>query len=90
MRRTEYRQDNSGRTRPRNSRRPPTTSRLTVLGAVYPEFNELCGWYAFYPQHLRCFVDKERVGAQPGGYYGGWVTSDLVGPIKGGPGTKGW
>ena len=61
-----------------------------VLGAVYPEFNELCGWYAFYPQNLNCFIDQDRVGAQPGGYYGGWVTSDLVGPIKGGPGTEGW
>jgi uncharacterized protein (DUF427 family) len=61
-----------------------------VLDAVYPEFGELCGWYAFYPQHLSCFINQERAGAQPGGYYGGWVTSDLVGPIKGAAGSDGW
>ena len=61
-----------------------------VIEAVYPEFGELCGWYAFYPQKLNCFIDEERVGAQPGGYYGGWVTRDIVGPIKGEPGTKSW
>lgn len=61
-----------------------------VLEGVYPEFAELSGWYAFYPQYLGCFIDQERVGAQPGGYYGGWVTTDLVGPIKGAPGTEGW
>ena len=37
-----------------------------------------------------CFVDEERVVPQPGGFYGGWVTADLVGPFKGGPGTLGW
>jgi uncharacterized protein (DUF427 family) len=61
-----------------------------VIEAVYPEFGELCGWYAFYPQKLNCFIDEERVGAQPGGYYGGWVTRDIVGPIKGEPGTESW
>ena len=61
-----------------------------VLTAVYPEFAELSGWYAFYPQYVSCFIDAERVGAQPGGYYGGWVTADLVGPIKGLSGTESW
>ncbi len=37
-----------------------------------------------------CFVGEERVEPQPGGFYGGWVTSNLVGPFKGGPGTAGW
>jgi len=37
-----------------------------------------------------CFVDKERVTPQPGGFYGGWITSDVEGPFKGGPGTAGW
>jgi hypothetical protein len=35
-------------------------------------------------------VDGERVEAQPGGYYGGWITSAPTGPFKGGPGTGGW
>jgi len=27
---------------------------------------------------------------QEGGFYGGWITSRVVGPFKGGPGTLGW
>jgi uncharacterized protein (DUF427 family) len=38
----------------------------------------------------RCTVDGEEVVPQPGGFYGGWVTSDVVGPFKGGPGSMGW
>ncbi|MET0830195.1 MAG: DUF427 domain-containing protein [Microbacterium sp.] len=38
----------------------------------------------------RCAVDGEVVVPQPGGFYGGWVTSDIVGPFKGDPGTRGW
>ncbi|MGK7869533.1 DUF427 domain-containing protein [Falsiroseomonas sp. E2-1-a20] len=37
-----------------------------------------------------CRVDEEVVLPQPGGFYGGWITSELVGPFKGGPGTMGW
>ena len=35
-------------------------------------------------------LDGERVVPQPGGFYGGWMTSEIVGPVKGGPGTWGW
>ena len=46
---------------------------------------------AFYPGLMdECTLDGEHVEAQPGGFYGGWVTSDLVGPFKGGPGTRDW
>ena len=46
---------------------------------------------AFYPQQMdACYVDGERVQPQPGGFYGGWITSDVVGPFKGGLGTAGW
>jgi uncharacterized protein (DUF427 family) len=46
---------------------------------------------AFYiPRVDECFVDEERAQPQPGGFYGGWVTSDLAGPFKGGPGSGGW
>lgn len=38
----------------------------------------------------RCTVDGETVTPQPGGFYGGWVTADIVGPFKGEPGTMGW
>jgi hypothetical protein len=45
---------------------------------------------AFYPSRVECFLDDERAGAQPGDFYGGWVTSDLAGPFKGAAGTLGW
>jgi len=37
-----------------------------------------------------CLVDGERVVPQPGGFYGGWITSDVSGPFKGEPGSSGW
>jgi len=47
--------------------------------------------FAFYPQRVdACYVDGERVQAQEGDFYGGWITSDIKGPFKGGPGTSGW
>jgi uncharacterized protein (DUF427 family) len=46
---------------------------------------------AFYPGRVeRCLVDDEVVIPQPGGFYGGWVTSRVTGPFKGAPGTMGW
>jgi uncharacterized protein (DUF427 family) len=37
-----------------------------------------------------CLVDGEVVHAQEGGYYGGWITSRVTGPFKGGAGSRGW
>ena len=46
---------------------------------------------AVYPARMdRCTVDGEVVRPQEGGFYGGWVTSSVVGPFKGGPGSWGW
>ena len=45
---------------------------------------------AFYPADLTCSVDGQRVRPQPGGFYGGWITPELAGPFKGGPGSEGW
>jgi uncharacterized protein (DUF427 family) len=46
---------------------------------------------AFYPGRVdAASVDGERVEAQPGDFYGGWITADIEGPFKGGPGTAGW
>ncbi len=46
---------------------------------------------ALYPGRVeRCLVDGEVVRPQPGEFYGGWVTSKVVGPFKGAPGTWGW
>ncbi len=38
----------------------------------------------------RCTVGGEVATPQPGGFYGGWVTSTVVGPFKGVPGSWGW
>ena len=57
---------------------------------TFAEFLDIEGWYAFYPNQLSCHVGDELVTAQPGGYYGGWVTRDLKGPIKGEPGSGHW
>ena len=45
---------------------------------------------AFYPGRVVCIVDGERVRAQDGDFYGGWVTDDIAGPWKGPPGTAHW
>jgi uncharacterized protein (DUF427 family) len=46
---------------------------------------------AFFPDRVdECWVDEERARPQAGGFYGGWITSDLDGPFKGEPGTGGW
>ena len=46
---------------------------------------------AFYPSRVEaCYVDGEKVQAQEGDFYGGWITSNLKGPFKGRPGTWGW
>jgi uncharacterized protein (DUF427 family) len=76
--------------------------RLTVNGKTA----EQAAWYyprpsapyaaikehiAFYPGKMdACYVDGERVTPQPGDYYGGWITSEIVGPFKGDPGTLDW
>ena len=60
----------------------------------YPEptaaFEAIAGWFSFYPGKVACHVGDERVRPQQGGFYGGWVTAEIVGPYKGEPGTAGW
>lgn len=53
-------------------------------------YEVLKDYAAFYSDQLDCSVDGERVQAQPGAFYGGWVTGDIVGPWKGEPGTSHW
>jgi uncharacterized protein (DUF427 family) len=46
---------------------------------------------AFYPGRVHaCYVGDERVTPQEGDFYGGWITSEIQGPFKGAPGTRGW
>jgi uncharacterized protein (DUF427 family) len=48
-------------------------------------------YVCFYASKMdACYVGDEQVKAQEGDFYGGWITSDIVGPFKGGPGTWGW
>ena len=77
-----------------------------VTLAVDEQHSENAGWYyheptqaylsikdhvAFYPSRVgACHVDGERVKAQAGDFYGGWITPDITGPYKGGPGTTWW
>ncbi|MFQ3583174.1 DUF427 domain-containing protein [Chloracidobacterium validum] len=61
----------------------------------YPQptapFAPLAGHIAFYARAMdACFVDDEQVVPQPGDFYGGWITKDIVGPFKGVPGSWGW
>lgn len=56
----------------------------------FPEFGSIAGYLSFYPAKVACTVDGEVVRPQPGGFYGGWITDELVGPFKGEPGTGGW
>ena len=53
-------------------------------------FDVIRGFIAFYPGRIDCFLDGERVRAQAGRFYGGWITSEVVGPFKGEPGTGHW
>jgi uncharacterized protein (DUF427 family) len=56
-----------------------------------PGFEAIAGHLAFYASHVdECRVGDEQVQAQEGDFYGGWITSRIVGPFKGGAGTLGW
>lgn len=61
----------------------------------YPQpsagYEALVDHVAFYPGRMDlCTVDDETVVAQPGDFYGGWITSRVTGPFKGVPGSRGW
>lgn len=58
--------------------------------APFDDAAPLAGHLAFYASLVEAYVAGERVRPQPGGYYGGWITSELVGPFKGEPGSHGW
>jgi len=54
-------------------------------------FEQIRDAVAFYPGRMdACLLDDEEVVAQAGDFYGGWITSDIVGPFKGDAGTSGW
>lgn len=61
---------------------------------LYPKpkaaFEAIEGFVAFFGGRAECFVGGERVEPQPGRFYGGWITSEIVGPFKGESATLGW
>ena len=70
-------------------------ARSAAAAWTYPDprapYAALRDHVAFYPGRVdACRLDDELVAPQPGDFYGGWVTADLVGPFKGARGTAGW
>ena len=56
-----------------------------------PKYVQLRDYLAFYAGRVdECLVDGQKVHPQAGDFYGGWITPDVVGPFKGGPGTNHW
>lgn len=56
-----------------------------------PGYEVITDHVSFYPGRVdEAWVDGHRVMPQPGDFYGGWITPEIVGPFKGGPGTFGW
>ena len=56
-----------------------------------PGYEAIRGHLAFYAAKVdEAWVGDEQASPQPGGFYGGWVTSRIVGPMKGEPGSEGW
>jgi hypothetical protein len=59
--------------------------------APNPGYEAIQGYLAFYAGRIdEAWVGDELATPQPGRFYGGWVTSRIVGPIKGEPGSAGW
>jgi uncharacterized protein (DUF427 family) len=60
----------------------------------YPQptaaFAPIADAFGFYPGRVACYVGQERVRPQPGYFYGGWLTDEISGPVKGEPGTGHW
>ena len=78
---------------PAGTVRDPVVAPRAAWGYPAPTrtFAALVDHVAVYPGAMdRCTVDGEVVRPQPGGFYGGWVTSRVVGPFKGDPGTMWW
>ena len=71
------------------------SERIPRVAFAYPDpthaFRPIVGHLAFYAGRLdACTVDGELARPQPGSFYAGWITDDVVGPFKGEPGTLGW
>ena len=72
----------------------PTSKELKVAAWAYPNpsasFASIANYISFYPAVVECSLGGEEVRPQPGDFYGGWVTDEIVGPYKGEVGRGGW
>lgn len=56
-----------------------------------PAYRQISGMFAFFCGRMdTCWVGEMQAQPQPGGYFAGWITPDVAGPFKGGPGTWAW
>lgn len=72
---------------------PERTVESAAWSYPHPEvtYRAIAGYLFFYPARVdRCLVDGELAVPQPGDFYGGWITAEVVGPFKGQRGTLGW
>jgi uncharacterized protein (DUF427 family) len=71
-----------------------STSAPEAIAWTYPRarnpYDAISAYFSFYPGRIECFVDGERVRPQPGYFYGGWITDEIVGPWKGERGKESW
>ncbi|KAH9235344.1 hypothetical protein K456DRAFT_1834584 [Colletotrichum gloeosporioides 23] len=63
------------------------SNRIWSYNSPTPGFDAIKGYLSFYAGPWDCFVDGELVEPQPGDFYGGWVTSDIEGIVKGAHGN---
>ena len=76
-------------------RQQGASNEAVEMSTSYPDptssFVPVAGHIAFYSDPFEeCLVDGEQVVPQPGGFYGGWITSREAGPFKGVPGSRFW
>jgi uncharacterized protein (DUF427 family) len=69
---------------------PPLPKVAWSYEQPFQQFAAIKGYLSFYPSRVDCFVGGTRVRPQPGAFYGGWVTPEVVGPFKGEPGSQSW
>ncbi len=71
--------------------RPPRVEASAERVRVIAGYEAIAGHLAFHVAKVdEAWVDDERARPQEGGFYGGWVTTRITGPIKGGPGSWVW
>ncbi|MCJ1480590.1 hypothetical protein MMC06_000745 [Schaereria dolodes] len=76
-------------THPKNPSKT-VNNRIWSYESPTKSFSAIKDYLSFYAGPWDCYVDGELVQPQPGDFYGGWVTKEIQGPVKGGPGTWGW